>query len=497
MFRHSKIAWCFVLVCVVGLSKAIRSEQPGLDSRSRVKHRLPNIVVIFIDDLGYADIGPFGSTAYQTPHLDTMAREGRRFTDFVVSSAVCSASRSALLTGCFNQRIGIQGALFPNAKVGIHANEMTLGELCQQRGYATACFGKWHLGMEQQFLPLQHGFDYYFGLPYSNDMWPFVPGYENLPTESQRRVGFPDLPLIEGNEIVDSEVTAEDQKLLTTQYTEKAVAFINEHGNQPFLLYVPHSMIHVPLYVSEKFAGKSGVGLFGDVMLELDWSVGEIMGAIKRHQLEEDTLVVFTSDNGPWLNFGTHAGSAGPLREGKGTMFEGGYRVPTLMQWTGKIPAGTTCDELASTIDIFPTVAKLIDGELPSHKIDGKDIRPLMFGAEGAVSPHDHFACYYAGGELQAVRDRQFKLVFPHNYRSLNGRQGRTDGRPIAYEQNRAEFALYDLKSDIGETVNVAANNPTVVQRLQQSADAYRVELGDTLTKSVGSAVRPVGRLDQ
>ena len=217
MLSRAKIVRCFVLICVIGLSDAIGSEQPGPNSRSSGRCRLPNIVVIFIDDLGYADIGPFGATAYQTPHLDTMAREGRRFTDFVVSSAVCSASRSALLTGCFNQRIGIQGALFPNAKVGIHADEMTLGELCQQRGYATACFGKWHLGMEQQFLPLQHGFDYYFGLPYSNDMWPFVPGYENLPKESQRRVGFPDLPLIEGNKVVDAEVTADDQKQLRSE----------------------------------------------------------------------------------------------------------------------------------------------------------------------------------------------------------------------------------------------------------------------------------------
>ncbi len=457
---------------------------------------LPNVVVIFIDDMGYADIGPFGASDYPTPHLDQMAREGMKFTDFVVSSAVCSASRAALMTGCYHRRVGIAGALGPKADIGIHSDEMTLAEVCQQRGYATACFGKWHLGHQPKFLPLQHGFDEYFGLPYSNDMWPWHPHYAGLPPEAaERRKDYPDLPLIEGNQVIDREVTAEDQTQLTTRYTEHAVDFINRHKDRPFLLYVPHSMVHVPLYVSDKFLGKSGCGLFGDVVMEVDWSVGQILAAIRANGLNERTLVIFTADNGPWLSYGNHAGSAGPLREGKGTEFEGGIREPTLMRWTGKIPAGAVCDELASTIDIVPTVAALIGAELPSHPIDGRDIGPLMFGEPGAQSPHEAFYCYYGGGELQAVRDRQWKLHFPHNYRTLAGRPGGKDGLPANYETARIELALYDLKHDVGETQNVAAEHPEVVERLQRFAEQARDDLGDTLTGRAARRIRSAGKL--
>ena len=335
-------------LCVAFLNSALcaataKADGPVASDQVESK-RSPNIVVIFIDDLGYGDIGAFGAKGYKTPHLDQMAKEGRKFTDFVTSTAVCSASRAALLTGCFNRRVGISGALGPTNNFGINANEMTLGELCKQKDYATACFGKWHLGVQKKFLPLQHGFDHYFGLPYSNDMWPFHPNFVDLPADSpKRKRNYPPLPLIEGNEVVDAEVTPEDQTQLTTQYTEKAVEFINANKDKAFLLYLPHSMVHVPLYVSDKFKGKSESGLFGDVMMEVDWSVGQIMTTLKKHSLEKDTLVVFTSDNGPWLSYGQREGSAGPLREGKGTMFEGGYRVCSLMQWNGKISAGTTC----------------------------------------------------------------------------------------------------------------------------------------------------------
>lgn len=287
----------------------------------------PNVVVIFIDDLGYADIGPLGCEAYPTPNLDRMAADGRVFTDFHAATAVCSASRAGLLTGCYPGRVSIQGALPPNAPIGLHPNEVTIAEVCKSKGYATACFGKWHLGDRPEFLPTRQGFDEYFGLPYSNDMWPYPPGREDL--EHGKRGNYPPLPLYEGERIVNANVTPQDQTQLTTQYTERAVDFIDRHaGKQPFFLYVPHSMVHVPLYVSEKFAGKSGAGLFGDVMMEVDWSVGEILAALERGGVADDTLVVFTSDNGPWLNFGEHAGSAKPLREGKGTMWEGGYREP-------------------------------------------------------------------------------------------------------------------------------------------------------------------------
>jgi arylsulfatase A-like enzyme len=476
----------------LALALSIACQDPAASSSPRS----PNVVVVFIDDMGYADIGPFGAVGYETPNLDRMAREGMRFTDFVVSSAVCSASRAALLTGCYHLRVGISGALGPNAEIGIAAEEVTLAELCRRNGYATACFGKWHLGHHPKFLPLQHGFDEYFGLPYSNDMWPLHPDYVKLPPgAAQRKQGYPNLPLIEANEVQDSEVTGDDQRHLTRWYTEHAVDFIARKKDQPFFLYVPHSMVHVPLFVSDEFAGKSGRGLYADTVLEIDWSVGRILDALREHGIDDDTLVVFTSDNGPWLCYGDHAGSAGPLREGKGTMFEGGYRVPTIMRWPGRIPAGATCDELASTIDLLPTVAALIGAELPKHRIDGKDIRPLLFGDLDARSPHAAFHCYYGGGQLQAVRDRRFKLVLPHRYRTLAGKTGGSGGSPVNYQQVDTGQCLYDLETDVGETTDVAAQHPDVVARLLAAAEAARADLGDTLTKRDGNGRRKPGRL--
>jgi arylsulfatase A-like enzyme len=456
----------------------------------------PNIVIIFIDDLGYADIGPFGATAYPTPNLDRMADEGRRFTDFHSATAVCSASRAALMTGCYPERVSILGALGPRSPIGINAEELTLAELCKEQGYATGIFGKWHLGDRRKFLPLQHGFDEYFGLPYSNDMWNRGPRGEELSAET-RKAGFPQLPLFSGNEIVDEEVTGEDQTQLTTQYTEHAVDFIDRHRDEPFLLYVPHSMVHVPLYVSEKFRDKSGAGMFGDVMMEVDWSVGEILAALKRNGLDEKTLVIFTADNGPWLNYGNHAGSAGPLREGKGTMFEGGYREACVMRWPGHVPADTTCDELCVTFDLLPTIAKLLGAKLPEDRIiDGKDIMPLITGEPNVESPHETFYCYY-GGELRAVRDRRWKLHLPHQYRTLEGRQAGADGYPKPYGQARIGTALFDLKNDVGETKDVAAEHPDVVARLTAAAESAREDLGDKLTDRPGKNIRPPGMAKQ
>ncbi|MEQ1632384.1 MAG: sulfatase-like hydrolase/transferase, partial [Planctomycetota bacterium] len=282
-----------------------------------VQKRPPNVVVIFIDDMGYADIGPFGGTT-KTPNLDRMAREGMRFSDFHASTAVCSASRAALLTGCYHTRVSIHGAFSPDAVTGLHPDEMTLAELCKQKGYATACFGKWHLGHHPKFLPLQQGFDEYFGLPYSNDMWPLHPAYADLPPDAvKRKQGYPPLPMLLGNDVVDAEVTGEDQAQLTKWYTERAVDFIARKHDEPFFLYVPHSMVHVPLFASPEFAGVSGRGTFADVVMEIDWSVGRILDALAEHGIDDDTMVVFTSDNGPWLSYGDHAGSAGPFREGK------------------------------------------------------------------------------------------------------------------------------------------------------------------------------------
>lgn len=448
--------------------------------------RLPNFVIIFIDDMGYADIGPFGAQGYQTPALDRMAREGRIFTDFYVSQAVCSASRASLMTGSYNVRVGIFGALNHRAEHGISAREMTLAEVVKQKGYATACYGKWHLGHHPKFLPTNHGFDEYFGLPYSNDMWPYHP------TAGKN---YPSLPLIEGVRVIDSDVTGEDQAQLTRLYTERAVRFIERNKDRPFLIYLPHTMVHVPLFVSERFRGKTRRGLFGDVVEEIDWSVGQILDTVRRLGLERQTMVIFTSDNGPWLSYGDHAGSAGPLREGKGTMFDGGCRVPTVMWWPGRIPAGTRCTEPAMTIDILPTIARLVGARLPEHPIDGKDIWPLIAGEAGARSPQEAYYFYW-GEELQAVRMGRWKLHFPHTYRTLAGRPGGSGGKPAPYEEAKIGLSLFDLVSDVGETTNVADRHPDVVAKIQALADRIRAELGDSATGQKGSGVREPGRLE-
>ena len=287
----------------------------------------------------------------------------------------------------------------------------------------------------------------------------------------------------------------QDQTRLTKDYTRRAVDFIDRHRDEPFFLYVPHNMVHVPLFVSPEFEGKSGAGLFGDAVMEVDWSVGEILGALRRNGLDEKTLVVFTSDNGPWLNYGNHAGSAGPLREGKGTMFEGGYRVSCVMRLPGQIPAGTECKELCGTIDLLPTVARLIGAELPAERtIDGCDAWPLMTAAAGAASPHEVYYCYY-DNQLRAIRDERWKLVFPHQSRTLAGREGGRDGYPVQYEQEAVKLALYDLDADVGETRDVAAEHPEVVARLTAAAEGARDDLGDSLTGRTGKNVRPAGRI--
>lgn len=454
---------------------------------------LPNIVIIFMDDMAYADIGAFGATAYKTPHLDQMAREGRLFSDFYVTQAVCSASRAGLLTGCYNVRVGILGALGPSARHGLHENEMTIAELCKQKGYATACYGKWHLGHHEQFLPMQHGFDDYYGLPYSNDMWPYHPGVRHLPME-ERIKRWPHLPLIDKNEIINDKVTPKVQEGLTTDYTERAVDFINKNNNRPFFLYVPHSMVHVPLYVSDKFKGKSGAGLFGDVMMEVDWSVGEIISALKKNNIDDNTLVIFTSDNGPWLSYGDHAGSAGPLREGKGTMFDGGCREPTIMWWPGKIPAASVCNTPAMTIDILPTIAELIGAKLPDHKIDGKNIWPLISGNPKSESPHEAYFFYY-GNNLEAMRMGPWKLHFPHGYRSMNGKPGGKNGIPNPYMQKKIGLSLFNLDTDMGESVDVKEIYPEVVQKMQKLASNMRSDLGDGIKKIQGNGRRPAGKL--
>lgn len=437
----------------------------------------PNVVIIFADDMGYADAHCFGGQKMVTPHLDRMAAEGRKLTSFYVAQAVCSASRTALLTGCYPNRVGILGALGPQSKNGIHDDEMTIAEVLKSRGYTTAIFGKWHLGHWPQFLPVRHGFDHYFGLPYSNDMWPKHPTAK-----------FPDLPLIEGGRILEYNP---DQTQLTTWYTQRAVQFIEASSDRPFFLYVPHAMPHVPLFVSDQYADQSGAGLYADVIEEVDWSVGHILDALKRCGIDDRTLVIFTSDNGPWLSYGNHGGSAKPLREGKGTAWEGGVRVPFIARWPGKIPAGTETDALAATVDLLPTIARLTGAELPPRRIDGIDISSVLMSPTPVTSPRESYYFYY-GQELHAVRSGAWKLHLPHPYITVP--QAGHDGRPGKVIGVKTEQALYNLDADIGEATDVSAQHPDVVQRLMQLAETARADLGDSLQKRKGANVRPAGQ---
>jgi len=446
----------------------------------------PNIVIIYIDDMGYADIGPFGAKGYATPHLDRMAAEGMKFTSFYSAQAVCSASRAALMTGCYANRVGIPGALGPHSKIGISDREMTIAQLCKQKNYATAIFGKWHLGDAPQFLPTRHGFDEYFGLPYSNDMWPRHPTAK-----------FPPLPLIEQETVINPDVDDAVQNQLTTLYTQRAVSFIQRHKDRPFFLYVPHTMVHVPLHVSDKFRGKTPRGLFGDVVEEIDWSVGQILDALKTNGLDGNTLVMFCSDNGPWLCYGDHAGSAYPLREGKGTSWDGGVREPTLMRWPGHIPAGKVCDAPLMTIDMLPTIARLIGGRLPGHKIDGLDISEVILG-KSADSPHEVLYFYYNVNDLEALRSGKWKLELPRHYVSLNGRPGGHGGMPAKYDTLAVGAPeLYDLDADPGQKHNLAGRRREVLARLLAYAEKAREELGDGLTRHPGTQRREPGRLPQ
>lgn len=469
----------FLEKIAAGSAGAMLSGCGGIFSKTG-GHNKPNIVIIFTDDQGYGDVGCYGAQGFVTPNLDLMASDGVRFTDFYVAASVCTPSRAALLTGCYPQRVGLPYVLNPRSKIGINESEVTIAEMLKDAGYATACYGKWHLGDNPRFLPTRHGFDEYFGLPYSNDMRP-----------TAAKTYYPPLPLIEGEKIIAQNP---DQNQLTTWYTQRAVSFIEANKERPFFVYLPHSMPHVPLYVSEKFKGKSSKGLYGDVMMEIDWSVGEILNALRRLGIDDRTLVIFTSDNGPWLRYGDHAGSAGPLREGKSTSFEGGQRVPCIMRWPGKIPAGTVCSEVTTTMDILPTTAKLTGGKLPRHKIDGKDIFPLMSGRRGAKSPHEAFF-YYNGWNLEAVRSGKWKLHFSHVYNSIASENNAEGGEPSEQQRIKTRTSLYDLSSDIGETTDLSKQHPDIVKKLTALANDMRRDLGDRAAKIKGNSIRPPGRI--
>jgi len=442
-----------------------------------------NFILIYIDDMGYGDIALTGAIGYNTPNLDKMAGSGIFFSRYYSPQAVCSASRAGLLTGCYPNRVGFRGALDHTAKTGINAEEETIAEVLKKKGYATAAFGKWHLGHHKQFLPTNNGFDEYFGIPYSNDMWPNHPTSKNY---------YPELPLFESEKVVK---TNPDQSQFTTEFTKRTINFIRKNQKNPFFVYLAHPMPHVPLFVSDKFKGKSELGLYGDVMMEIDWSVGQIMQTLKDLKLEENTLVIFTSDNGPWLNYGNHAGSSGGLREGKGTTFEGGQRVPCLMMWKGVISPGTVNNNLVAGMDILPTIANIADAPLPDKKIDGVNIFPLLKG-EKVEPPRKSFYYYYRNNNLEAVQDGQWKLVFPHKGRTYVGFEPGKDGLPgRANENSEVAAGLYDLRRDPGEQYNVLEFYPEIVQKLEKIAIEAREDLGDDLTNNPGKNRREPGKI--
>lgn len=437
-------------------------------SAEEKSQRRPNFIVINIDDLGYGDIGPFGATHHRTPHLDRMATEGRRLTCFY-AAPVCSPSRASLMTGCYPKRaLSITHVLFPGNDVGLAADEVTVAELLQGQGYATGIVGKWHLGDQPEFLPTRHGFDEYFGLPYSNDMGPRADGVKSnlgapVPTKKRKRGEQPPLPLMR-NETVLQRVLPDDQQQIVERYTQEAVSFLWRHRDEPFFLYLPHSAVHFPLYPSEAFRGGSQNGLFGDWVEEVDWSVGQILETVRQLGLADTTMVLFTSDNG---GAPRHGASNAPLRGGKGSTFEGGMRVPTIAWWPGQIPAGTATDQVTSMMDILPTLAGLAGASVPTDRtIDGGDIWPLLAGHDDAASPHDTFL-YYRGLKLKAVRQGPWKLHLESG-------------------------ELHHLQNDIAESTNIAADHAPVVQRLREIAAATDQDLGQD---GVGPGCRPLGRV--
>jgi arylsulfatase len=458
----------------------------------------PNIVLIVADDLGYGDLGCYGASDIKTPNIDRLAAGGTRFTSFTVAQPVCTASRAALLTGCYPNRIGMAGALNHTSTVGVGRNETLLSELCERQGYATAAYGKWHLGHAAPFLPTRRGFDEWAGIPYSNDNGPLHPVIK----------GIPPLPWYENDTVTERDP---DQSLFTRRITERAVGFIEKYKDRPFFLYVPHVMPHVPIFTSKRFRGTSGRGIYGDVVQELDWSVGEILAALAKHGLDETTVVIFASDNGPFLSYGEHAGSVGALRGGKLTTFEGGVRVPGIVRWPGHVPAGRVSDEFVTTMDLFVTFAKWIGGRQPNHTIDGIDVSDLLTGKPGAKG-RDTF-WYYSGDELHAVRRGDWKLHLPHDYLEVAAEPGR-GGKPSnfanivkpasieqsgirgiasrhGYRVERIGQSLYNLKDDAGETRDRAAEHPEIVKRLLALAETARADLGDSVSGAVGKNVRP------
>lgn len=432
--------------------------------RGRQSEKLPNFVIIFLDDSGWADFHPFGDPTYKTPNVERLAGEGCRFNQFYVPQAICSASRSALLSGCYPGRTKIFGAHGPRAK-GLDPKYATIGQVLKARGYTTAVFGKWHIGDQPDTRPPARGFDESCGLMYSNDMWEFHP--QNPKAYSKYPLQF-----WENGKVIVERMTKKELPMLTTWYTEHAVDFISRNKDKPFFLYVPHSMPHVPIACSDKFKGKSGTGLYGDVMMEIDWSVGEIMKALKANGLEDNTLVLMTSDNGPWTSYGNHAGKT-PYREAKGTGFDGGTRSACIVKFPGRIKAGTASQRMFCTVDVLPTFAYLAGARLPENPIDGKNVWDIVVGKPDAKNPHDYYP-FSTGSNFEGVisGDGRWKLHLPHGYRTLV--EAGNDGMPGKYAQKEIGLSLFDMENDPYETTNVLDKYPDVADRLKTYAEEHR-----------------------
>lgn len=442
----------------------------------------PNIIFILADDMGYGDIGPFGSTENRTPNLDRMAREGMKLTSFY-AAPVCTPSRAQILTGCYAKRVSLPRVLGPVAPIGLSSNEHCVAELLKQQGYATIAIGKWHVGDQPEFLPTRHGFDSYFGLPYSNDMG----GQHGKKGKGKARGDrqHPPLPLVQDGQVIET-VTPEGQNRLTERYTDLAVKFIREHKASPFFLYLPHTAVHKPLHPGDRFRGKSPYGIYHDWVEEVDWSVGQVLDTVRELGLSDHTLVVYSSDNGPWMRQTTKDGNAGPLRGAKGSTYEGGVREPTLAWWPGHVPAGSASDAITANFDLLPTFVHLAGGTVPSdHPIDGRDISQILFG-HSHDSDETHY--YFDANTLQAVRSGAWKLAIePQNECVVD---------VPAPKRRDASFtpALYNLQNDIGERTNVAASHPDIVKRLQGLVAKMDADLG---TNELGPGVRPPGRVEK
>ena len=443
----------------------------------------PNLVIILIDDMGYGDIGPFGSKLNRTPNLDRMASEGMRLTSFY-AAPVCRPSRAQMMTGCYAKRVSMPNVIFPACPTGLSAREHTVAGLLKQQGYVTMAIGKWHLGDQPEFLPTRRGFDHYLGLPYSNDMGGPTNPLAKPAVRSKKKNGEsqlrPPLPLLRDGKVIEAPA---DQDTLTTRYTSEAVNFITANQDRPFFLYLAHTAVHVPLHPGAAFKGKSANGTYGDWVEEVDWSAGQVLDTLRALKLAERTLVLFTSDNGPWLTQGPNGGVAGPLHGGKGTTWEGGMREPTIAWWTGQIPAHSACDASMSEMDVLPTLVNLAGGKVPTdHKIDGKDIWPLLSG-QAKTSPHEALF-YFNGRKLEAVRSGPWKLAIAPQGTGL--RKGVAE--PVKHTGPR----LYNLDTDIGELTDVAAQHPEVVARLQKLIQQMDSDLGVT---GEGPGVRPPDRV--